>query len=284
MILNRITATHRRRLGQSLMMLAAFLVLVVSVFPFYYAFLTSVRTGQELFLPSYWLQHLDWSNYRNLLQNTGIGRSLFNSILVAGVTVAGCLMVSVTAAFALARIEFRGKRALLLTILCFSMFPQVAVLSGMFELVRLLGLYDHLAALVLSYLTFSLPFTIWVLTTFMRSLPGDLEEAGVMDGASLGIIIVRIYAPLLAPAMATTGMLAFIGAWNEFMFALTFVISPDNRTVPVAIAMLRGSSQYELPWAGIMASSVLATLPVIALVVFFQKKIVSGLTSGAVKG
>lgn len=275
---------QRRRLGLLGLYAAGLLVFVISVFPFYYAFLTSMRSGQDLFIPNYWPGEFDLGNYWTLLTETGVGRSLWNSFLVAAVTVGGCLLVSITAAFAMARIQFRGKATLLMTILCFSMFPQVAVLSGMFELIRMLGLYDHLGALVLSYLTFSLPFTIWVLTTFMRSLPGDLEEAGIMDGASMWVTITRIYAPLLGPAMVTTGLLAFIAAWNEFMFALTFVISPDNRTVPVAIGMLQGSSRFELPWANIMASSVLATLPVIALVLFFQKRIVSGLTSGAVKG
>lgn len=276
--------TTQKLLGRTGIYVAALVVFVISVFPFYYAFLTSLRSGQDLFVPSYFPAAFDWSNYLTVLRDTGVARSLFNSFAVATLTVGGCLLVSISASFAMARIHFRGKGTLLLTILCFSMFPQVAVLSGMFELVRVFGLYDQLAALVLSYLTFSLPFTVWVLTTFMRSLPGDLEEAGIMDGASMWVTITRIYAPLLAPAMVTTGLLAFIGAWNEFMFALTFVISPDNRTVPVAISMLQGASRFELPWANIMASSVLATLPIIVLVLIFQRRIVSGLTSGAVKG
>jgi len=271
-------------LGRIMLYIAVFLVVAVCVFPFYYAFLTSLRSGQAIFTPQYLPSSIDWQNYHTVITQTGVVRSLLNSFVVATITVGGCLLVSITASFALVRIRFRGKGALLLTILCFSMFPQVAVLSGMFELIRLLGLYDSLGALVLSYLTFSLPFTIWVLTTFMRSLPGDLEEAGIMDGASMWVIITRIYAPLLGPALITTGLLAFIGSWNEFMFALTFVISPENRTVPVAISFLQGSSRFELPWAHIMTSSVLATVPIVLLVLFFQKRIVSGLTSGAVKG
>nr|WP_245627081.1 carbohydrate ABC transporter permease [Gynuella sunshinyii] len=263
---------------------ASGIVFIVSVFPFYYAFTTSMSTGVDLFIPHYWPESLNFTNYANLLSENGIGRSLVNSFIVAATTVLCCLLVSVTASFALARIHFKGKGMLLLTILCFSMFPQVSVLSGMFEFIRFLGLYDHLGALVLSYLTFSLPFTIWVLTTFMRTLPADLEEAAIMDGASIRITITHIYVPLLAPAMVTTGLLAFIAAWNEFLFALTFVISSDNRTVPVAISMLTGASKYELPWGNIMAFSVIATVPLILLVLIFQRRIVSGLTNGAVKG
>lgn len=281
---NRQPLLSRHSLSRAGIYGAAILVFVVSVFPFYYAFLTSLKSGQDLFTTSYLPGEFDWSNYVTTLFETGVSRSLLNSFVVATVTVSGCLLVSITASFALARIRFKGKATLLMTILCFSMFPQVAVLSGMFELIRMLGLYDSLGALILSYLTFSLPFTVWVLTTFMRALPGDLEEAGIMDGASTWVIITRIYAPLLAPALVTTGLLAFIAAWNEFMFALTFVISSDTRTVPVAISMLQGNSQFELPWGTIMASSVLATLPVVLMVLIFQKRIVSGLTSGAVKG
>jgi trehalose/maltose transport system permease protein len=263
---------------------AAALVTVVSVFPFYNAIITSLQTGQDLFLPSYLPTSFYWENYATALVQNGVGRSLANSVFVATVTVGGCLLVSITGAFALARIRFRGKQALLFTILCVSMFPQVAVLSGMFELVRFLGLYDSLGALVVSYTTFSLPFTIWVLTTFMKNIPVELEEAAIVDGANLWVIITKVFAPIMGPALVTTGLLAFIGAWNEFMFALTFVISAENRTVPVAIGLLQGASQFELPWGSIMAASVTVTLPIIVLVLIFQKRIVSGLTAGAVKG
>lgn len=254
------------------------------VSPFYYAIITSLRTGQELFLPAYLPSGWHWQNYVTALMDNGIARSLLNSVLVATITVGICLLVSITASFALARVPFRGRKFLLFTILCVSMFPQVAVLTGMFELVRFLGLYDSLGALVLSYTTFSLPFTVWVLTTFMKSIPIELEEAAIVDGAKTWTIIRRVFAPILAPALVTTGLLAFIGAWNEFMFALTFIISGDKRTVPVAISMFSGASTFELPWGSIMAASVVVTLPIIVLVLIFQKRIVSGLTSGAIKG
>jgi trehalose/maltose transport system permease protein len=269
---------------RSCLYVGAALVCLVCVFPFYNAILSSLRTGQDLFLPRYLPTTFRLDNYIYALGEAGIGRSLLNSVVVAVLTVGLCLLVSITASFALARIRFAGRKTILFAILCVSMFPQVAVLSGMFELVRFLGLYDNLGALVVSYATFSLPFTIWVLTTFMRTIPLELEEAAIVDGASTAVIIRSIFLPILGPSLVTTGLLAFIGAWNEFMFALTFVISPGNRTVPVGIAFLQGASQYELPWGSFMAASVAATLPIILLVLIFQKRIVSGLTQGAIKG
>ncbi|MEO1277130.1 MAG: carbohydrate ABC transporter permease, partial [Pseudomonadota bacterium] len=191
---------------------------------------------------------------------------------------------SVTAAFALARVHFRGRGLLLVTILSVSMFPQVAVLSGMFELIRSLGLYNSLAGLILANMLLTLPFTVWVLTTFMRELPRELEDAAYMDGATPFQVIRYVFLPLLGPAMAATGLLAFIVAWNEFLFALTFTLSNEMRTVPVAIALITGASTYELPWGNIMAASVIVTVPLIALVLVFQRRIVAGLTAGAVKG
>ncbi len=280
----KLTYRQRHLLSQCGIYAAVTITTVFCVFPFYNAILTSLRTGQDLFLTNYLPTTFEWKNYVNALVDNGVGRSLLNSVLVATVTVGGCLLVSITASFALARIRFRGKQGLLFTILCVSMFPQVAVLSGMFELVRFLGLYDSLGSLILSYTTFSLPFTVWVLTTFMKSLPVELEEAAIVDGASLWVIISKVFAPIMAPSLVTTGLLAFVGAWNEFMFALTFIISGENRTVPVAIGMMQGASRYELPWGNIMAGSVIVTLPIIILVLIFQKRIVSGMTAGAVKG
>ena len=193
-------------------------------------------------------------------------------------------MLGVGAAYALGRIRFVGRRLLLLSILGVSMFPQVAVLSGLFELIRALGVYNTVWGLILAYMLFTLPFTVWILTTFMRELPHELEEAAIVEGASSWTIVTRIFLPLLWPALITTGLLAFMGAWNEFLYALTFTITPERRTVPVAIAMLTGSSQFELPWGPIMAASVLVTVPVVLLVMLCQRRIVSGLTAGAVKG
>jgi len=264
--------------------LASLAVIAVSLFPLAYAISTSFKQGSDLFGGDFWPSRVVLSNYRSLFRDQPFGTNLLNSALVAGVVVALSLGLSLLSAWALGRVRFRGRQALLLSILGVSMLPHVAVLAGLFELVSALGLYDHLAAMMLSDLLFTLPFTVWVLTTFMRELPKELEEAALLDGAGVFTLVFRVFLPLLWPALVATGLLAFIGAWNEFLFALSFTLSSDERTVPVAIALISGSSSYELPWGNIMAASVIVTLPLIALVLAFQRYIVSGLTAGAVKG
>jgi trehalose/maltose transport system permease protein len=259
-------------------------IVLISVFPFYYAILTSFKTGTDLFKVNYFPSSFDFRNYIDILNNGKFIRSTLNSVFIASTTVVFALFLAVTASYALARVRFRGRGLLLMTILAVSMFPQIAVLAGLFELIRFIGIYNTPWAMILSYTIFTLPFTVWVLTTFMRDLPVEIEEAAIVDGATPWVIITQIFMPLLWPALVTTGLLAFIGAWNEFLFALTFTASETMRTVPVAIAMLSGSSQYETPWGLIMAASVLVTVPLVILVLIFQRKIVSGLTAGGVKG
>ena len=259
-------------------------ILLFALFPFYYAILTSLESGTAIFTPNYLPEAFDLSNYAFVLGQGVFGRNVFNSIFVATLTVAISLGLGLTAAFALARIPFRGRGLMLMTILSVSMFPQIAVLAGLFETVRALGLYNSHGALIFSYMIFTLPFTVWVLTTFMRDLPKEVEEAAIMDGASPFVIVTRVFLPLMWPAMATTGLLAFIQAWNEFLFALTFVSSAEMRTAPVAIALISGASAQETPWGPIMAASVTVTMPLVILVLIFQRRIVAGLTAGGVKG
>jgi trehalose/maltose transport system permease protein len=263
---------------------AVVVIVVVAVFPFYYAIMTSFETGTALFSPNILPEMISWQNYVAVFSGRSFVRSLGNSILVASVTVIAALFLAVTASYALARVRFRGRGLLLMTILAVSMFPQIAVLSGLYELVNLLGVYNTPWALVISYTIFTLPFTVWVLTTFMRDLPIEIEEAAIVDGATPWQIITQVFMPLMWPALVTTGLLAFIGAWNEFLFALTFTVSETQRTVPVAIALLSGASQQEIPWGPIMAASVIVTVPLVILVLIFQRKIVAGLTAGGVKG
>ena len=255
-----------------------------AVFPFYYAFLTSMKSDSELFRADLFPLSWNFGNYGSVFKDQPFATNIWNSVQVSFAVVALSLFLAITAAFALARIQFRGRTLLLLTILGVSMFPQVAVLSGMFQMIRGLGLYNHLLGLVLSYMIFTLPFTVWVLTTFMRELPKELEEAAILEGASSWVIVTRVFMPLMWPALVTTGLLAFIAAWNEYLFALTFTLTNDERTVPVGIALMSGASQHALPWGNIMAASVIVTLPLIGLVLIFQRRIVSGLTAGAVKG
>lgn len=263
--------------------IAVAIVSVFSLFPFYWAIVSSLKSPSALFEVEYWPTTLEWSNYFGVFQEQPFGENILNSIIVAGSTVILCLFVAVLAAYSLSRVEFRGRGLLLMTILAVSMFPQVAVLSGMFELVRSFGLYNHWGGLTLSYMIFTLPFTIWLLTTFMRQLPRELEQAAMIDGASPWNILTKVFLPLMGPSLVTTGLLAFIAAWNEFLFALTFTLSSESRTVPVAIGLISGASSFESPWGRIMAASVIVTVPLVILVLVFQKSIVSGLTAGAVK-
>ena len=273
-----------RMLKRAAFYLLLLAIVFVAVFPFYYAIVTSLKSGTELFQADLWPSTFSLANYRNVLTEGPFLRNLLNSLVVSGAVVAISLLLGVTAAYALARIRFRGRSSLMLAILSVSMFPQVAALAGLFEIIRALHLYNSLLALILSYMIFTLPFTVWVLTTFVRDLPVEIEEAAILDGAGPWTILTRIFLPLMWPALATTGLLAFISAWNEFLFALTFTSTNAQRTVPVAIALLSGNSQFEIPWGNIMAASVIVTVPLVVLVLIFQRRIVSGLTAGGVKG
>lgn len=274
----------RRLAGATGFYLLVAAILLYTLFPFYWAIVSSLKSGSDLFSVALWPPDPAWANYAAIFEEQPFGRNILNSVIVAVSTVLVSLALSIAAAYALGRIRFAGRRLLLFTVLGVSMFPQIAVLSGMFELVRAMGLYNNLLSLTLSYLIFTLPFTVWVLTTFIRELPRELEEAAIVDGARPLEIVVQVFLPLLGPALVTTGLLAFIAAWNEFLFALTFTLSSEMRTVPVAIALISGATAYELPWGNIMAASVVVTVPLIVLVLVFQRRIVSGLTAGAVKG
>ena len=278
--------TTQRVLGKTGLYILVVLISLFCLFPFYFAIVTSLKSGTELFSTKLWPEAPSLKNYISLftIAEQPFGRHIFNSLGVSAMVVVASLFLGVTAAYALGRITFKGKGLLLLTVLAVSMFPQVAVLSGMFELMQAIGFYNHWWGLALPYMIFTLPFTVWVLTTFVRDLPKELEEAAIMDGCTPWGIITKVFLPVMWPALVTTGLLAFIAAWNEFMFALTFVLDNDQRTVPVSISLISGADKYEIPWGKIMAASVLVTLPLIILVLAFQRKIVGGLTSGAVKG
>jgi trehalose/maltose transport system permease protein len=263
------------------------LIVIISVyalFPFYYAIITSFKSGSAIFSVTYLPDSFSLANYVGVLGSGHFPRNIVNSVIVATAVVILSLLLAITASYALARVRFKGRGILLFTILSVSMFPQIAVLAGLFEMVRGLGLYNTLFSLILAYMIFTLPFTVWVLTTFMRDLPVELEEAAIVDGAKPHQIIFKVFMPLMWPALVTTGLLAFISAWNEFLFALTFVSNNEQRTVPVAIALLSGATEQEIPWGPIMAASVIVTVPLVILVLIFQRRIVAGLTAGAVKG
>jgi trehalose/maltose transport system permease protein len=274
----------RRLVGRAGLVLVVAAMVVYALFPFYWAIVSSLESGSALFSVDLLPREPRLDNYAAIFEGGSFARSLLNSCLVAGSVVGASLALATGAAYALGRVAFRGRGTLLTLTLGVSMFPQVAILSGMFELIRGLGLYNTLPGLAVSYVVLTLPFTVWVLTAFMRELPRELEEAALVDGAGPWTLVTRVLLPLLAPALVTTGLLAFVVAWNELLFALTFTLTEETRTVPVAIALTTGGSQYELPWGRIMAASVVVTLPLVALVLGFQRRIVAGLTAGAVKG
>ena len=274
----------RKYLTASCFWLLVVVLLIYLLFPLYYAVITSFKSGPSIFEVDYIPTSFDIANYVAIFTEQPFARNIANSLIVSVAVVALSLSLGLTASFALGRFRFRSRRLMLLCILSVSMFPQVAVLSGMFQLIRVIGVFNTPAGLILSYLIFTLPFTVWVLTSFIRDLPVEIEEAAIMDGAGPWTLLTRIFLPLMWPAMVTTGLLAFVIAWNEFLFALTFTLSNDQRTVPVAIALLTGGSEFEVPWGRIMAASVIVTVPLLALVLVFQRRIVAGLAAGAVKG
>ncbi len=285
--------TPRRRsikplelLGRIAFYLIVLLLLIYTIFPFYWAINTSLTPAGQLFSKTvqYWPQQPTLENYVTVFTQRPFGLNLLNSLVVAGVTVILSLLIGSLAAYALGRFRFRGKAFMMYMVLAVSMFPQIAVLPGLFTLVRSLKIYNTWWALIFSYLIFTLPFTVWVLTSFVREIPGELEEAALVDGASTWQTLWKVLLPVMGPGLVTTGLLAFINAWNEYLFALTFTLSDKARTVPVAITSFGGSSAYESPWTVIMAASIVVTVPLIVLVLIFQNRIISGLTAGAVKG
>ena len=264
---------------------AAVLALLVafSVFPFYWALVASVTPEARLFAePTLWPTEPVLDHYRALWDERDFWVPLRNSLVVAGTTTLFCVSVGSLAAYALARLRFRGKAPILGFILAVTLFPQISIVSPLFLFLRALRLINTYPGLILPYLTFAMPLTVWLLVGFFRQLPADLEEAALVDGATRWQTFFRVVLPLAAPGLATTGILTFIYCWNEFLFALSFTLGPERQTVPVAIALFRG--QYQVPWGQILAAAVVATAPVAALVLAFQRRIVQGLTAGAVKG
>lgn len=276
----------RHRVGRIGFWALIVVILIYTLFPFYWAFVTSLKTERELFAPAtFFPQAATLINYESVFGNNQFIRSLVNSAVVASTTTLLALVVGSFAAYALGRLRFRGRMIMLYLVLAMTMFPQISILSGVFDVVSSLGLFGSLGALVATYPLITLPFTVWTLTSFFRGLPAELEQAALVDGANAFQTFYMILLPLTAPALVTTGLLAFIAAWNEYLFALTFTaINPTAQTVPVAIALFSGRISRQEPIAEIMAASVVVTIPLIALVLIFQRRIVEGLTAGAVKG
>jgi trehalose/maltose transport system permease protein len=259
-------------------------ILVFNLFPFLYALLSSFRPSNDLFSTDLWPKALGFDHYQAVFKDARFVGSLINSVIVAGSTVLISLALGSICAYALGRLPFRFKAPVLYLVLTMTMFPQISVLSGLFVMLKTLGLFNTRQGLVVTYLIFTLPFTIWVMTQYFRSLPKELEEAAYVDGASPLTVFWQILLPLTMPGLVSTGLLAFIAAWNEFLFALTFTVTDTMKTVPVVISQFSGTSAFEQPWGSIMAASMVVTIPLVILVMIFQYRIVAGLTAGAVKG
>ncbi len=263
---------------------AGVVLLGLLLFPVCWMAIASFMPESQLFDPASSLVPFEPSleHYRALFGERGFLLPVRNSLIIAGLTTAVAMPVAALCAYALARLPMRGKGVMLALILAVSMFPQISVVAPLYLVLRELRLIDTYPGLVLPYVTFTTPLAVWLLTGFLRQLPRDLEEAAMIDGAGRLRAMRDVVLPLAAPGIASTAILTFLYCWNEFLFALSFTSGPEHQTVPVAIALFRG--RYQVPWGQVLAAAVVATVPVAVVILVAQRRIVAGLTSGAVKG
>jgi multiple sugar transport system permease protein len=280
----RVRLRRVRFSGNWLLWIAVVLIMLFCLFPFYWLINTSLKTGSDLSSANLVPPHPNVRNYSSIFHNGDFTDALRNSAIISFSTTAIALVIGSFAAYALARLRFPLKFLLLGVVLSITTFPPIAIAAPIFKLWTDIGLYNTYLGLILPDLTFTLPLTIYILTSFFRDIPRELEEAALVDGATYFQSFRKVVVPLAAPGLVTAGLLAFIFVWNEFLFAITLTSSPSHRPVPAAIAFFTGSSQFEIPLGTISAASVTVTLPLIVLVLIFQKRIVAGLTAGAVKG
>lgn len=256
---------------------------IFSLLPFLWFVLTSWKSATEISaIPPVIVPSFHWDHYRTAVEARGLFRYMANSAIVAGTTTLISIFVASLAAYGLARFKLRWARFYLMLLLALSMFPQIAIAGPVWRLLNGLGWLNSYHGIVAAYIAFSLPFAIWVLTTFFRELPYDVEEAALIDGCSRWQALRLVVFPMAAPGVFTAALLVFIHAWNEFFFALIILTYPARQTLPVGIALFPG--EYTMPWGEIAAASTCATLPLVALTLIFQRRIVQGLSAGAVKG
>jgi multiple sugar transport system permease protein len=263
---------------------AGLVILVYTLVPVAWIASLSFKQGDDInnqqFLPTHW--SLD--NYRTVFDTSLFTSALRNSIGISLIATTASVLLATVAAYAIARLEFRGKRLVLSTALAIAMFPTVALVSPLFDMWRSLGLYDTWLGLIIPYLSFTLPLSIWVLSAFFRQIPWEMEQAAQVDGATPWQAFRKVVAPLAAPGVFTAAIITFFFAWNDFVFGISLTATDKARPVPAALAFFTGASFFQQPTAAISAAAVIVTIPVIVLVLVFQRRIVSGLTSGAVKG
>jgi trehalose/maltose transport system permease protein len=281
-------APWRRLARRGPFLLLIVIIFVYAIFPFYWALRSAFTPDGDLFSTpiQYFPTHPTLTNFREVLSSGDFQKALLNSTIVAGSVTLISLVFGALAGYALGRFRFRGRNTALYLMLSMTIFPQIAILGALYTMINRFGIYNTREALIFSYMIFTLPFTVWVLTSFVRALPKDLEEAAYIDGATPFQTFYKVILPLIAPGLVTTGLLAFIAAWNEFLYALSFTETPDKRTVPVAITQFVGKSgsTFQVPWGQIMAATIIVTVPLIVLTLLLQRRILAGLTAGAVKG
>lgn len=244
------------------------------------SFKRAADLGDQHFLP----RVMSLENYELVFRDPQFSSALWNSVGIAALSTLAAVLLAMFAAYAIVRLEFPGRRLILAAALAIAMFPPVSLIGPLFNLWRNFGLYDTWAGLILPYMTFALPLAIWTLSAFFRQIPWDLEKAARVDGATPLQAFAHVIVPLAAPGVFTAAILIFIFAWNDFLFAIALTSTNDARTVPAAIAFFTGSSRFEQPTGAIAAASVVVTVPIILMVLLFQRRIVAGLTAGAVKG
>jgi multiple sugar transport system permease protein len=241
---------------------------------------STFRSGDPTFLPKDWT----WENFKTVFSDDLFTSALRNSFGIAVIATVLSVIVAMFAAYAIARLDFRGKKLLLSMALAIAMFPQAALVGPLFNMWRSIGIYDTWIGLIIPYLTFALPLSIWTMSAFFRQIPWEMEQAAQVDGATAWQAFRKVIVPLAAPGVFTTAILTFFFCWNEFLLAASLTSTDRARTVPAALSAFSGASQFESPVTAIMAASVVVTIPIVIIVLLFQRRIVAGLTSGAVKG
>ena len=273
-----------RRWQRSLWSIASALVVLYALVPVAWIVSLSLKRAADLNDNRFFPRAISFDNYTAIFHDAQFPAALVNSIGIGLIATALAVIVAMFAAYALVRLEFRGKGLVLGFTLAIAMFPGIAIIGPIFNLWRMVGLFDTWPGLIIPYMTFTLPLAIWTLSAFFREIPWDLEKAARVDGATPLQAFRHVIAPLAAPGVFTAAILVFIFAWNDFLFAISLTSTNHARTVPAAIAFFTGASRYELPTGSIAAASVVVTVPVMVMVLLFQRRIVAGLTAGAVKG
>jgi multiple sugar transport system permease protein len=269
---------------QVLLWLAVAAIVVFCLFPFYWLINTSLKSGADLSGAALLPPSPTVDNYTSIFEDTAFTNALRNSAIIAGSVTVLSLLIGSFAGYALARLHLPFKFLVLAIVLSISTFPPIAIAAPIFELWTDIGLYNTYLGLILPSLAFGLPLTVFIMASFFHDIPRELEDAALVDGATRLQAFRKVVVPLAAPGVVTAGLLVFIFAWNEFLFAITLTSTPERRPVPAAIAFFTGSQQFEVPLGTISAASVVVTIPLIVLVLIFQRRIVAGLTAGAVKG